>query len=263
MFDFLKTKNDEQPLDVKGIRHKLSNFIKEQLQRWEGGEGSYIKGMQFFLAPQPEERHLFETAVFYNEEGRFKEEEVQKIADDFDIDLPASWNMDIIFTEQLPAEAIKSKDLPVALHIATNKQPTINKPSVAEVTILNGEAEQQHYTIKSSSGKICIGRDRDAQTNEGFHRTNNIAFPATSSNQSNKYISRQHAHIEWNAETGCFFLYADEGGIPPRNKVKVQTADGNLIKLQTTEIGHALQDGDQVILGETALIQFNYVVNKK
>ena len=147
MFDFLKTKNDDQPLDVKGIRHKLSNFIKEQLQRWEGGEGSYIKGMQFFLAPQPEEKHVFETAVFYNEEGRFKEEEVQKIADDFDIDLPASWNMDIIFTEQLPAEAIKSKELPVALHIATNKQPTINKPSDAKVTILNGEAEQQHYNI--------------------------------------------------------------------------------------------------------------------
>jgi hypothetical protein len=263
MFDFLKTKNDEQPLDVKSIRHKLSNFIKEQLQRWEGGEGSYIKGMQFFLAPDAAEKHVFETAVFYNEEGRFKEEEVQKIADDYGIDLPASWNMEIIFTEQLPAEATRAKDLPVAVHIATNKKPTINKPSTAQVTVLNGEAEQQQYTISSSGGKICIGRDREAQTNEGFYRINNIAFPGNSSDASNKYISRQHAHIEWNAETGCFFLYADEGGIPPRNKVKVQTADGNMIKLQTTEIGHALQEGDQVILGETALIQFNYLVNKK
>ena len=262
MFDFLKTKNEEQPLDVKGIRHKLSNFIKEQLQRWEGGEGSYIKGMQFFLAPPAEEKHLYETAVFYNEEGRFKEEEVQKIADDFDIALPPSWNMDIIFAEELPTEATRAKDLPVALHIATNKQPTINKPSVAQVTVLNGEAEQKQYTIDSKSGKICIGRDREAQTDEGFFRLNSIAFPANSSNQSNKYISRQHAHIEWNPESGCFFLFADEGGIPPRNKVKVQTAEGTLIKLQTTEIGHALQEGDQVILGETALIQFNYVANK-
>ena len=29
----------------------------------------------------------------------------------------------------------------------------------------------------------------------------------------------------------AFYLFADEGGIPPRNKVKVQTADGSLIKL--------------------------------
>src|SRR6476620_7179048 len=103
MFDFLKTKNGEQPLDVKGTRHKLVNFIKDQLQRWEGGEGVYIKGMQFFLAPGAEERNLYETAVFYNEEDRFKEE-VQKIADDFDIALPASWNLEIFFKEEIPVE---------------------------------------------------------------------------------------------------------------------------------------------------------------
>jgi hypothetical protein len=262
MFDFLKTKNEGQPLDVKGTRHKLVSFIKEQLQRWEGGEGGYIKGIQLFMAPRAEEKHVYESAVFYNESNRFKEEEVQKIADDFDIDLPANWQMDIIFTEELPAEAIRAKDIPVAMHVASNKQPTINKPSVAVVTVLNGEAEQKQYKMDSKSGKVCIGRDHEAQTNEGFFRVNDIAFPAGSAHQSNKYISRQHAHIEWNPEAGCFFLFADEGGIPPRNKVKVQTADGALIKLQTTEIGHALQDGDQVILGEGALLQFNYVANK-
>ncbi|MFL5810697.1 MAG: FHA domain-containing protein [Flavisolibacter sp.] len=259
MFDFLKTKNEDQPLDVKGVRHKLLNFIKEQLQRWEGGEGSYIKGIQFFLAPKAEEKHVYESALYYNESGRFKEEEVQRIADDFAISLPATWNMDIIFTEELPPEGIRAKDLPVSMHIATNKQPIINKPSVAKIIVLNGESEQKEYRIDLNSGKICIGRDRETTTNDGFFRLNNIAFPANSSDQSNKYISRQHAHIEWNSESGSFFLFADEGGIPPRNKVKVQTADGNLIKLQTTEIGHSLQDGDQVILGETALIQFNYV----
>jgi hypothetical protein len=261
MFDFLKTKNGEQPLDVKGTRHKLVNFIKEQLQRWEGGEGGYIKGMQFFLAPAAEERNLYETAVFYNEEGRFKEE-VQKIADDFDIALPASWNLEIFFTEELPVEGIRARDAPASIHLVTNKQPTINKPMVAHVTVLSGEAEQREYTINSKSGKICIGRDREAQTADGFFRVNNIAFPGNSQSPGNKYISRQHAHIEWNPEAGCFFLFADEGGIPPRNKIKVQRTDGTLFKLQTTEVGHALEDGDQVILGETALIQINYVLNQ-
>lgn len=262
MFDLFKQKKGDQPRDVKSIRHGLVQFVKEQLQRWEGGEGSYIKGLQFFLAPSPEDKHLFESAVYAQEEGRFRNEEVQKIADDYAIELPADWTMDIVFTEELPPESVKARDLPAALHVFTNKQPLINKPGVGHITVLNGEAEKNEYTVTSKSGKICIGRDRNAQTSEGFFRLNTIAFPAESSNNSNKYISRQHAHIEWNPEAGCFFLFADEGGVPPRNKVKVQTAGGELVKLQTTQIGHPLQEGDQIILGETALLQFNYITNE-
>ncbi len=258
MLDFLKQKNEEQPMDVKAIRQKLLKFIKEKLQRWEGGEGSYIKGLQFFLSPNEGERHIYEAAVFQNEEHRFKED-VQKIVDDYGIDLPPTWNIEVVFTEELPGEAIKYADFPVALHIATNKLPTINKPTTAYLKVLAGEAEQQHFTITSASGKICIGRDHQTKTADGFFRINTIAFPSTSSNESNRSISRQHAHIEWNSEAGCFFLFADQGGIPPANKIKVQTANGSLVKLQTTQIGHPLQQGDQVILGEPALLEFSYL----
>ncbi|MGZ8544988.1 MAG: FHA domain-containing protein, partial [Flavisolibacter sp.] len=254
MFDFLKPKNNPSQPDIKTARHQLLGFIKDQLQRWEG-EGSYIKGMQLFIAPG-QDQHVYEAVVYYHESGRFQEEEVQKIADDFAIDLPADWTMDIIFSEELPAEAVKNKELPVALHIVTNKKPTINQPTTAKVLVLSGEAEQKEYRVHASSGKICIGRDNHTQTSEGFHRENHIAFPGTSSDPANKYISRQHAHIEWNAEAGCFFLFADEGGLPPRNKVKVKTGKGELIKLQALQIGHPLGENDQIILGELALLQF-------
>lgn len=257
MLDFLKPQNAGTPMDVKTIRHKLLHFIKEQLQRWEG-EGSRIKGMQLFLNPAPDERHLYEAALYSNEEGYFKNREVQKIADDYAIDLPATWTFDVQFTDELPAEAIQAKELPAAIHIATNKKPSLNRATTAYVTVLAGEAEERQYTITPASGKVYIGRESQVQTAEGFLRLNTIAFPATSANEANKYISRQHAHIEWNNETGCFFLFADEGGIPPKNKVKVQTKDGNLIKLQTIQIGHPLQEGDQIILGESALLLFSY-----
>jgi hypothetical protein len=51
-------------------------------------------------------------------------------------------------------------------------------------------------------------------------------------------------------------LFADEGGIPPHNKMKVRTQGGIPVKLQTTQIGHRLQEGDQIILGESALLEF-------
>ena len=257
MFDFLKSQNSQSAPDVKTIRNKILQFIKEQLQRWEGGEGGKLKGMQLFLKPFPEEKELYEAAIYAEDENRFREE-IQKIADDFAIDLPYDWLVEIMYTDTIPPEAIKAKNLPVGIHLVTSKQPMINKPSEAYVTILSGEAEQPSYHINSGNGKIYIGRDKQVQTNEGFFRVNTIAFPGSSQNEGNRYISRQHAHIEWNTEAGCFFLFADEGGIPPRNKVKVQTGQGALIKLQTTQIGHPLQEGDQIVLGESALLQFEY-----
>ncbi len=89
-------------------------------------------------------------------------------------------------------------------------------------------------------------------------RENTIAFSSSSQDKSNKYISRQHAHIEWNKEVGAFFLYPDEGGVPPRNKIKVQANDGSIIRLQTTKVGHQLAEGDQIVLGEMALLKFSY-----
>jgi hypothetical protein len=125
--------------------------------------------------------------------------------------------------------------------------------------VLNGEAEKEEYKITSESGKINIGREKKVQTADGFFRINTIAFPATSENSANQYVSRQHAHIAFDSDSGLFLLYADEGGLPPRNKIKVRSNEGTPVKLQTAGIGHQLLEGDQIILGETALLEFSYL----
>ena len=85
-----------------------------------------------------------------------------------------------------------------------------------------------------------------------------LHFRTAANNKSNKSISRQHAHIEWDEDMSAFFLYADEGGVPPSNKIKVKSKNGEEKRLLTTEIGHHLLNGDQIILGESALLEFNY-----
>jgi hypothetical protein len=256
MFDFLNKK--EQPTDVKAIRNELVLFIKEQLKKVESGEGSSIRGIQLFLAPPVEERHVYEAAVYYNEPSRFKKEEVQKVADDYAIDLPENWDMEITFQDELPEQCIKAENMPAGMHISTSLQATITNPTTAVIKILNGEAEQEEYHISANSGKLYMGRDKKVQTSGGFFRENNIAFPSDIQNDSNRFISRQHAHIEWSNTEGCFLLFADEGGIPPKNKTKIQTADGRMVKLQAVEIGHRLEPGDQIMLGESAVVLFNY-----
>lgn len=252
MFDFLKSR----PHDVKAIRGALVQFIKDQLQKAEGGEGKNIKGLYLYITCRPEEKHLYEGAIYADEENRFKEEEVQKIADDFAIDLPLSWTLQTSFVNAAPAEAIKAQNADAALFISTKKKPKIHAAASAYIRVLNGEAEKGVYAITSASGKINIGREKKAQTAEGFYRENYIAFPGTSSHESNRSVSREHAHIEWDTEAGAFYIFADEGGIPPHNKMKVRAEGGIAVKVQTTQIGHRLQEGDQVVLGESAVIEF-------
>lgn len=253
MFNFFKN----HPKDIKGIRGALAQFIKDQLQKAEGGEGDNIRGIYLYISCKPTDKYLFEKAVYGDEADRFKEE-VQKIADDFAIGLPATWTLEISFVDTAPPEAIKAQDVDAALFISTKKKPKIQAAATACIRVLNGEAEKPVYAISSATGKINIGREGKVQTAEGFIRENYIAFTSVSAHESNRSVSRMHAHIEWDAEAGAFYIFADEGGVPPHNKIKVRIKGGTPVKLQSTQVGHRLQEGDQVILGESALLEFTH-----
>lgn len=259
MFNLFNKRNPEPPQDVKAVREMLLASIKQELQKLEGGEGKHIKGLALFIACQPAEKYMYESAVFAEDEVRLKNE-IQRIADDFAIDLPETWNMQVTFMEELPPDAIKFTGLNAALHIKTPEHVVVTKSSTAYIHTLNGESEKRTYKITADGGKVNIGREHKVQVSDGFFRINQIAFPDASANEANKFISRQHAHIEWDADTGSFLLFADEGGIPPRNKVKIRSvADHNPVKLNVAELGHVLQEGDQIILGELAVLEFSYL----
>jgi len=256
MFDIFKKGDNKPPQDVKAVRAAILSFVKKELQKAEGGEGRNIKGLYLFIVCSESERHMYEAAVYLDEADRFKKD-IQKIADDYALDLPDSWLLDISFPAEMPAEALPIKGLDAGLFIRT-KENTIQKSATAYIKVLAGVAEKKVYKINSTEGKVNIGREKNAQVNDGFFRTNQIAFPGDK-DPGNKFISRQHAHIEWNNENGCFMFFADEGGIPPGNKVKVRSAaTETLNKLISTQIGHKLDEGDQVILGESAVIAFSY-----
>jgi hypothetical protein len=258
MFDLFKKDKDGGPMDVKEVRNRILQFIREQLSKAEGGEGHNIRGLHLFLNPREDERHVYESAVYSAQENRFRNEEVQRIADDFAIDLPEDWTLEVLWDASIPSEAMRIPGLSGALFIRTRKR-SLAQSSTAYLRVLGGEAEQEVYTIQSNAGKITIGREKKVQVEEGFFRINQIAFPGNSKNDSNKFISRQHAHIQFDSESGVFFLFADEGGVPPGNKVKVKSSDNpEAVKLFSTDIGHALQEGDQIVLGESAVLEFSY-----
>ncbi|MDB5231515.1 MAG: hypothetical protein JWN76_2320 [Chitinophagaceae bacterium] len=244
-------------MDVKELRNCILQFMKEQLQKLDGGEGENIKCIHLFITAPETERHLYESALYMHNPERFKKDEVQKIIDDYAITLSPKWEMEIKFIDTLPPGATKSDEADAGLIFSSNRQVTVNTAIKAALRVVFGTAEENYYAFTPETNRINIGREREAQTADGFFRLNNIAFPGTA-HEKNKYISREHAHIEWDKERSAFFLFADEGGVPPRNKIKVQQPGGRVIKLQTTQIGHLLQSGDQIVLGESALLEFIY-----
>lgn len=253
MFNLFK----KQTGDVKTVRSVLLQFIKEKLQLVEGGEGVNINGIYLFINCDDSERYLYEAALYTDTANKFKEE-IQRIADDYAIHLPSTWKLEIAFTDKYPAQSYLSAETKTALFISTRKAGVINKKASAYIRILSGQTEKEIYILQPSTEKINIGRESQAQLSGGFVRKNSIAFTTTGSMDLNRSVSRQHAHIEWEPQSGSFLIFADEGGIPPYNKMKVRTANGMAVKMQAIEVGHRLDEGDQIILGDTAVLEFTY-----
>lgn len=252
----------ERTGDVKQLRGNLIRFIKERLQGAEGGEGGNITGVHLFINCADSERHLYEAAVFVDAPGKFKADEVQRMADDYDIQLPENWKFEVVFTDKYPERSYKIPGLDAALFIATRKSG-LTQTARAFIKILNGLAEKESYLINDSMGKINIGRETNLQLAGGQMRKNSIAFLSPGNMDINRSVSRQHAHIMWEPGSGSFLAFADAGGIPPGNKMKIRTADGRLIKMQAIEVGHRLQEGDQLILGDAAVLEFSYLGEEK
>lgn len=264
MFNLFKKDTKDKPLDVKIVREQILQFVKEELQRLEGGEGAQVKTLQLLASPAPEERHLFEAALYMAEPEKLKHE-IQRIADNFALDLPEEWQLETGIIPALPAQMVKHAKLPLGLIIKVPVVETKPDPvqetgaTAAEITVMSGKADQERYVLHHTDGRINLGREKNTQTSDGAIRTNAIAFPEDPEYPGNRYISRQHAHLEWDAKKNGFMLFADEGGIPPGNKTKVKAqGDEDPIRLNSAEVGYLLKDGDQIILGESIVLQFNH-----
>ena len=262
MFNLFNRSSDQHPMDVKLVREHILQFIKEELQKSEGGEGAHIHTLKIFAAPAATEKHLYEAAVYVAEPDRLKKE-IQRIADNFSVNLPKDWVLETHLQDELPDEGIRYKELPLVLAIESEVVEAPQAPVVhnsARIVVIAGRAEAHEYMITSADGRVNMGREKTATTSGGGMRTNHIVFPDDPEFPGNRFVSRIHAHLEWNQKRGGFMLFADEGGVPPGNKTKVQPmGEEGQFKLNSAQVGHFLQDGDQLILGESVVLQFNYL----
>jgi len=116
-------------------------------------------------------------------------------------------------------------------------------PNRIELTVLHGAAQQRTYSFNQA--RIDLGRCVEVRdSRHRLIRTNLVAF-TEGAGALNQSISRQHAHIAYNAGSGEYRVY-DDGSAQGTGIVR----SGRTMAVPSGSRGLRLHSSDEIILGE-------------
>src|SRR5437773_1372402 len=126
-----------------------------------------------------------------------------------------------------------------------------------ELTVSRGIAERRAYAFLAR--RIDLGRCAEVRDSRNrLVRTNHVAF-TEGSGDVNQSVSRQHAHIVYEPDSGHFRLH-DDGSGHGTGIVR----DGGTVSVPRGSRGVRLHSGDEVILGEARVrIRFHTDKNRQ
>jgi len=126
---------------------------------------------------------------------------------------------------------------------AADAAPANVAPMHVEVTVLRGTTEPPSYA--TAAVRIDLGRGIEVRDDRNrLLRTNHVAFTegATAENQT---VSRKHAHIAFDPQSGTHRLH-DDGSVHGTGIVR----GGRTIPVPPGARGVRLRSGDEIVLGE-------------
>jgi len=119
-------------------------------------------------------------------------------------------------------------------------------PARIELTVLVGTAEQAMYSL--AADRIDLGRSVEVRDRRHrLVRMNHVAF-IDQRGEVNQSVSRQHAHITFDAGTGTYRLH-DDGSVHGTDIMR----NGRTITVPTGSRGVRLRSGDEIVLGDARL----------
>ncbi|HEY2931245.1 MAG TPA: FHA domain-containing protein [Acidobacteriota bacterium] len=235
----------QEPLE---IRRKVLEDIEEKMQalgRKNIFPFNYIEIHLF--APDESARAIYQSA--FTDPAQF-DNDIRHLLHDNQCDISEDFEVQV----QIDSEA--SPDLPALaergffIRYERREKPKEEKPSRPEalVTVTRGRAKQK--TLRISAPKTNIGRLSEVIDMSGrVVRRNELAFLDMEDNV-NSTVSRSHAHIYLEVETGDFRL-CDDGSVHGTHIVR----DGRTIEVPTgNPRGTKLQSGDELYLGQACLL---------
>lgn len=174
------------------------------------------------------------------------EQDLRALLGEADCPVPSGFNVTVSVVEDLAAAPFQieysNTNQPITAQVLP--QPiSIARPN-AKLTVLRGQADPSEYSI--ASDRVNIGRLKEVVGDrEGLRRRNDIAFAETETS-----VSREHAYIRFDAESGKFRLYdsmSQRGTSLFREGRRLETPKGPTRGVQ-------LRSGDEIHLGEARIL---------
>ena len=112
-----------------------------------------------------------------------------------------------------------------------------------ELTVLLGTAEQTTYAL--AADRIDLGRSVEVRdSRHRLIRMNHVAF-IERGGEVNQSVSRRHAHIAYDSQSGHYRLH-DDGSVHGTGVIR----NGRTIAVPAGSHGVRLRSGDEVVLGD-------------
>jgi FHA domain len=230
--------------EILEIRRDILEDVRDHIQ--PKGQGRSVLPYNTIsiqiAAGDPEQRAMLEAA--FSEDG--VEEDVRALLSEADCPVPAGFSVGVSVVEQTDlamsarpflAEYSNTKAAGANSKVSRNARPN------AKLTIVRGEANCTEYTIKSD--RVNIGRLKEVMGDkDGLRRRNDIAFADTETT-----VSREHAYIRYDAESGKFRLYdslSQRGTSVFRDGRRLEVPKG-------LSHGFQLRSGDEIHVGDARI----------
>ncbi len=205
------------------------------------------------LVADAEERVRFEAVV---REGWNLKREISERLADRGCPLPAGFDVEVAFDEEAhPRFADRRFYVEYLNREAPAEEPV--KPAaragglpdsrpILELTVLKGTATQRVYEIEGS--RAFLGRLEEVVDPDGrVRRRNDVAFLEVG--EINSTVSREHARIAWDAESGGYWLRAEQNA----SGTRIYRGGSTIDVSSHDRRGVRLQPGDEILLGRAAV----------
>ncbi len=162
---------------------------------------------------------------------------------------PDDLHVQLDTTAALPAEGQQWLSVDTELQLAkpVEASPPARRP--AKLIVMNGTANQREISLEKV--RTNIGRTAEVYRGSGPSRRNDLAF--TEDNDTNRTVSREHAHILYSNKTGEYRLLNDRSYKGDANCALWIVRDGLSQPVHRGTRGTLLKPGDEIHLGNAVL----------
>jgi hypothetical protein len=238
--------------EVAEIRIAVLDEVKKKIQR-AGGQALFpYNVLRIQIRAAGEEGAIFERDFF----RRYFEEELRKclsketcrFPEDLRVEVRATNSQGSEAGDWLRVEMVAEDAAPAPEEAAPSRQ-------AAMLVVSAGTADKTEIPLEKV--RTNIGRLSDVYKSEGLSRRNDLAF--AEDNPINRTVSREHAHIVYDQQTGEYRLFNDRwyqrGNKAENNCGLWIVRDGMGQQVHRDTRGTRLEPGDEIHLGK-AVVKF-------